>query len=197
MPCTAENNFVPEPPQAHADLIYLCFPNNPTGAVATREQLTRWVDYAHEHKALLLYDAAYEAYISDPEIPHSIYEIPGATRLRDRIPQLLENGWIHRCALRLHGNAESRDGADGRWPHHVAASALASALEHESEQRQLSGATRSRGALLRRREGAGEGVGRALHGQRGDPARSCRRKPVSKSTAERTRLTSGSRRRMA
>jgi LL-diaminopimelate aminotransferase len=78
MPCTAENNFVPEPPKEHADLVYLCFPNNPTGAVATREQLTRWVDYAHEHKALLLYDAAYEAYISEPEIPHSIYEIPGA-----------------------------------------------------------------------------------------------------------------------
>ncbi|CAN5568260.1 LL-diaminopimelate aminotransferase [soil metagenome] len=78
MPCTAENNFVPEPPIEHADLIYLCFPNNPTGAVATREQLTRWVDYAHEHKALLLYDAAYEGYISEPEIPHSIYEIPGA-----------------------------------------------------------------------------------------------------------------------
>lgn len=78
MPCTAENNFVPEPPSAHADLVYLCFPNNPTGAVASREPLTRWVDYAHEHKALLLYDAAYEAYISAPDIPHSIFEIPGA-----------------------------------------------------------------------------------------------------------------------
>jgi len=78
LPCRAENGFVPEPPSAHADLVYLCFPNNPTGTVASREQLTRWVDYAREHKALLLYDAAYEAYISEPEIPHSIYEIPGA-----------------------------------------------------------------------------------------------------------------------
>ncbi len=78
LPCTAENNFVPEPPSAHADLVYLCFPNNPTGAVVTREQLTRWIDYAREHNALLLYDAAYEAYISGPEIPHSIYELPGA-----------------------------------------------------------------------------------------------------------------------
>ena len=78
MPCTAETNFVPKPPAAHADLVYLCFPNNPTGAVATREELTRWVEYAQEHKALLLYDAAYEAYISQPEIPHSIFEIPGA-----------------------------------------------------------------------------------------------------------------------
>ena len=78
LPCTAENNFVPEPPTEHVDLVYLCFPNNPTGAVATREQLQRWVDYAQEHNAILLFDAAYEAYISQPEIPHSIFEIEGA-----------------------------------------------------------------------------------------------------------------------
>jgi LL-diaminopimelate aminotransferase len=77
MPCRAENGFVPEPPQEHVDLIYLCFPNNPTGAVAARAQLQRWVHYAHEQDAILLYDAAYEAYISDPAIPHSIFEIPG------------------------------------------------------------------------------------------------------------------------
>ncbi|MBV9008267.1 MAG: LL-diaminopimelate aminotransferase [Verrucomicrobia bacterium] len=78
LPCTAENNFVPEPPQAHVDLVYLCFPNNPTGAVATREQLSGWVEYARAHDALLLFDAAYEAYISEAEIPHSIFEVPGA-----------------------------------------------------------------------------------------------------------------------
>src|SRR5436305_10069449 len=78
LPCTAGNNFVPEPPQEHVDLVYLCFPNNPTGAVATREQLVGWVDYARQHDALLLFDAAYEAYISDPKIPHSIFEIEGA-----------------------------------------------------------------------------------------------------------------------
>jgi LL-diaminopimelate aminotransferase len=78
LPCTAENNFVPEAPNEHVDLIYLCFPNNPTGAVATRDQLARWVDYAHRHDALILFDAAYEAYISSPEIPHSIFEIDGA-----------------------------------------------------------------------------------------------------------------------
>jgi LL-diaminopimelate aminotransferase len=78
LPCTAENNFVPEPPKEHVDLVYLCFPNNPTGAVARREQLTRWVEYAREHEAILLFDAAYEAYISEPDIPHSIFEIPGA-----------------------------------------------------------------------------------------------------------------------
>ena len=78
LPCTAETNFVPEPPREHVDLVYLCFPNNPTGAVASRAQLTRWVEYAREHEALLLYDAAYEAYISEPDVPHSIFEIPGA-----------------------------------------------------------------------------------------------------------------------
>jgi LL-diaminopimelate aminotransferase len=76
--CRAENKFVPEPPNEQADLVYLCFPNNPTGAVASCEQLTRWVEYAREHEALLLFDAAYEGYISDPQIPHSIFEIPGA-----------------------------------------------------------------------------------------------------------------------
>ena len=78
LPCTAENNFVPASPKGHVDLIYLCFPNNPTGAVATREQLAGWVDYARQHNALILFDAAYEAYISDPKIPHSIFEIEGA-----------------------------------------------------------------------------------------------------------------------
>ena len=78
LPCTAENDFVPEPPQQHVDLVYLCFPNNPTGAVATREQLAQWINYARQHDALILFDAAYEAYVSDSKIPHSIYEIDGA-----------------------------------------------------------------------------------------------------------------------
>jgi len=78
LPCTPENNFVPDPPKEHVDLVYLCFPNNPTGAVASREQLGRWVAYAREHEAILLFDAAYEAYISQPELPHSIFEIDGA-----------------------------------------------------------------------------------------------------------------------
>ena len=78
LPCGPENAFVPQPPRDRVDIIYLCFPNNPTGSVASRAQLARWVDYAREHEAIILYDAAYEAYISDPLIPHSIYEIPGA-----------------------------------------------------------------------------------------------------------------------
>ena len=78
LPGTADNGFVPEPPKEHVDLVYLCFPNNPTCAVASREQLSGWVDYARQHEALLLFDAAYEAYISQQDIPHSIFEIPGA-----------------------------------------------------------------------------------------------------------------------
>lgn len=78
LPTTAANNFTPELPKEHVDVIYLCYPNNPTGAVASRETLTKWVEYAKANDALILYDAAYEAYITDPEIPHSIYEIPGA-----------------------------------------------------------------------------------------------------------------------
>ena len=78
MPCTEANGFVAEPPKQKADIIYLCFPNNPTGAVATKEQLAEWVEYARKNKAIILFDAAYEAYISDPKIPHSIYEIEDA-----------------------------------------------------------------------------------------------------------------------
>lgn len=78
MPCTEDSDFVPEPPDEKVDLIYLCFPNNPTGAVATKDQLTKWVDYARRNKAIILFDAAYEAFIADPEIPHSIYEVDGA-----------------------------------------------------------------------------------------------------------------------
>ncbi|HPW51902.1 MAG TPA: LL-diaminopimelate aminotransferase [Spirochaetota bacterium] len=76
--CNKSNKFVPELPKEKVDLIYLCFPNNPTGEVATKKQLTEWVNYARENKSLILFDAAYEAFIRDENIPHSIYEIEGA-----------------------------------------------------------------------------------------------------------------------
>jgi LL-diaminopimelate aminotransferase len=78
MPCKAENNFVPQIPTEKVDVIYLCFPNNPTGMTITKPELKKWVDYALANKAIILYDAAYEAYISDPNLPHSIFEIEGA-----------------------------------------------------------------------------------------------------------------------
>lgn len=78
LPCSAENNFVPSLPEKRVDIIYLCLPNNPTGTTLTRDQLKTWVDYARENKSLILFDAAYEAYISEADVPHSIYEIEGA-----------------------------------------------------------------------------------------------------------------------
>src|SRR5882757_7047600 len=99
--CSAENDFVAAPPKEHADVIYLCFPNNPTGAVATRAQLEAWVAYAREHQSIILYDAAYEAYISNPEIPHSIYEIPGAREVAIEFRSFSKNGGFTgtRCAF--------------------------------------------------------------------------------------------------
>ena len=80
LPCTAENGFFPAYPKEKVDMIYLCFPNNPTGVVASREQLKGWVDYALANDSVILFDAAYEAFITDPSIPHSIYEIDGAKK---------------------------------------------------------------------------------------------------------------------
>lgn len=78
LPCNKENNFVPALPEEKVDMIYLCLPNNPTGTVLTKEQLKVWVDYARDNKSLILFDAAYEAFITEDNIPHSIYEIEGA-----------------------------------------------------------------------------------------------------------------------
>lgn len=78
LPVTAENNFIPELPKEAVDMIYLCYPNNPTGTVLTRAELKKWVDYARENKAIILFDAAYEVFVSDEDVPHSIYEIEGA-----------------------------------------------------------------------------------------------------------------------
>ena len=78
MPCTGANNFTPAIPEEKVDVIYLCYPNNPTGAVATKEDLQKWVDYARANDAVILFDAAYEAFITEDHIPHSIYEIEGA-----------------------------------------------------------------------------------------------------------------------
>jgi len=78
LPCTSENGFIPEIPKERVDIIFLCYPNNPTGTVASKTELKKWVDYALKNKSVILFDAAYEAYISDPDIPHTIYEIEGA-----------------------------------------------------------------------------------------------------------------------
>lgn len=99
--CTAENGFVPQIPEEKADIVYLCFPNNPTGAVATRAQLEAWVAYARKHGSILLYDAAYEAFVSDPSVPRSIYEIPGARECAIEFRSFSKNGGFTgtRCAF--------------------------------------------------------------------------------------------------
>ena len=101
LPCRPSNGFIPEPPRRHVDVIYLCSPNNPTGAAATRPQLEAWVQYALREKSIILFDAAYEAYISDPALPHSIYEIPGARECAIEFRSFSKNGGFTgvRCAL--------------------------------------------------------------------------------------------------
>ncbi|HNY25860.1 MAG TPA: LL-diaminopimelate aminotransferase [Candidatus Sumerlaeota bacterium] len=92
MPCTAENGFFPDLPQGKVDLIYLCSPNNPTGAVATHAQLKVFVDYALAHKAIIIYDSAYASFISDPSLPRSIYEIEGAKKCAIEINSFSKEG---------------------------------------------------------------------------------------------------------
>jgi LL-diaminopimelate aminotransferase len=100
LPCSAANKFVADVPKEHSDLIYLCFPNNPTGAVATRAQLEAWVKYAKANDAIILFDAAYEAFIQDPEIPRSIFEIEGARDCAIEFRSFSKNGGFTgvRCA---------------------------------------------------------------------------------------------------
>jgi LL-diaminopimelate aminotransferase len=101
LPCTAENNFVAAPPEVPVDIVYLCFPNNPTGAVASREQLTAWVEYARRHNTIIFFDAAYGDYITDDSLPRSIYEIPGARECAIEFRSFSKSGGFTgvRCAL--------------------------------------------------------------------------------------------------
>jgi LL-diaminopimelate aminotransferase len=116
LPCRPDNKFVPEPPGEKVDIVYLCFPNNPTGAVASREQLSRWVGYARENEAIILFDAAYEAYISDPSIPHSIYEIPGARECAVEFRSFSKNGGFTgvRCGFTVMPKALLARASDGQ-----------------------------------------------------------------------------------
>jgi LL-diaminopimelate aminotransferase len=121
LPCNAANGFVAEVPEQHADLIYLCFPNNPTGAVATRAQLEAWVAYARANDAIILFDAAYEAYIQDPAIPRSIFEIEGARECAIEFRSFSKNGGFTgvRCAYVVIPQAVTgSDGMGGRVPLH-------------------------------------------------------------------------------
>lgn len=115
LPITAENNFTAEIPTQKVDLIYLCFPNNPTGATATKEHLKAWVDYAKTHGSIIFFDAAYEAYITDPELPHSIYEIEGARDCAIEFRSFSKNAGFTgtRCALTVVPKTLTAKAADG------------------------------------------------------------------------------------
>lgn len=117
--CNAENNFTPELPKERADIIYLCFPNNPTGTTLPKEELKKWVDYAKANGSVILYDAAYEAYIQEPGIPHSIYEIEGAKEVAIEFRTFSKNAGFTgtRCAFTVVPKtvmAATKDG--GQYP---------------------------------------------------------------------------------
>lgn len=119
---TEENGFVPEPPREPVDLVYLCFPNNPTGATATKEQLERWVEYAKRHHALILFDAAYVSFIRDEQIPHSIYEIEGAREVAVEFRSFSKVAGFTgtRCAYTVvPKDCVARDSAGGRYELHT------------------------------------------------------------------------------
>ena len=113
MPCVAENGFMPALPEEPVDMIYLCFPNNPTGAAATAEQLKPWVDYANRTGAVILYDSAYEAFITTPGVPHTIYEIPGAETCAIEFRSFSKTAGFTgtRCAYTVVPKALTRGGA--------------------------------------------------------------------------------------
>jgi LL-diaminopimelate aminotransferase len=115
LPITAENDFTAQIPTQKVDLVYLCFPNNPTGAVATREHLTAWVNYAKAHGSIIFFDAAYEAYITDPALPHSIYEIEGARDCAIEFRSFSKNAGFTgtRCALTVVPKTLMAKAADG------------------------------------------------------------------------------------
>ncbi len=103
LPCTEENEFIPKLPSSNVDLIYLCYPNNPTGTTLNKEQLREWVDYAIDNKSIILFDAAYEAYIQEKNIPHSIYEINGAKEVAVEFRSFSKNAGFTgtRCAYTI------------------------------------------------------------------------------------------------
>lgn len=136
LPCTAENGFVPELPSEHVDVIYLCYPNNPTGTTLNREQLKVWVDYAIRENVLIFYDAAYEAYIQSEDVPHSIYEIPGAKQ----------------CAVEFHSYSKTAGFTGVRCGYTVVPKALLAAPSVEKGSSPLGGIRGGLNTLWNRRQ---------------------------------------------
>ena len=144
MPCTAENHFVPELPKETPDMIYLCLPNNPTGTTLTKDQLQEWVDYANKVGAVIIYDAAYEAYISEADVAHSIYECKGATT----------------CAIELRSFSKNAG--------FTASCTLGEKTRNQVQRCALHCTARRRSRIFRGWKARAEGTGRILYEQRKD-----------------------------
>ena len=172
MPCRIENKFVPEIPKQRIDIIYLCYPNNPTGAVLTKSELKKWVNYAIENDALIIFDAAYEAYIQDPDIPHSIYEIKGAKKVAIEFRSFSKTAGFTgvRCGYTVvpkELTAATLEGAchTGRRTDTIKQT-VAQTPVHQIQWSFLYHPTGSRSHLYAGREGTSEKNGKLLHGQR-------------------------------
>ena len=136
------------PPQKKCRSDLSLFPQQSHRRRCHPRRFTRWVDYAADNESLILFDAAYEAYITDASIPHSIYEIPGANDVSHRIPLLLQNGRLHRHALRLHRRPQNRHGQNKEGKKALHARPLASPPHHQIQQRLLHRPARRRGSLF-------------------------------------------------
>ena len=166
MPCNEANDFIPALPTGKVDIIYLCFPNNPTGTVASKAELKKWVDYANANDAVIFFDAAYEAFITNPEIPHSIYEIEGAKKCAIEFRSFSKTAGFTgvRCGLvvvpeEVMGTTTTRREVQLQQ-------ALAAPHHHQVQRRLLPGPARRRRGLLRRGVEADQGDHRLLHGER-------------------------------
>jgi len=157
---TAENNFTPALPASPVDIIYLCYPNNPTGTVLPKAELKKWVDFAREHNSVIFYDAAYEAYITDPEIPHSIYEIDGARDVAIEFRSFSKTAGFTgtRCAYTV-----IPESLTGRT---AAGSAVGPPAQHEVQRRLVHHPARGRSGVQPRRQGPGAAAHRLLPHQR-------------------------------
>ncbi len=162
------NGFLPLPDASvKCDIIYICSPNNPTGAAYDRKGLKAWVDYANAQNAVILYDAAYECFIEDENLPHSIYEIEGRKDLRDRVLLLLQDGGIHGHALRLDRRS---DRARGRQTEQD----VAAPPDHQVQRRSVYRTEGRRRLLHRGRHEADQGYPRLLQAECQGPVRDAR-----------------------
>ena len=170
MPCTAANDFIPDLPAGHVDLIYLCSPNNPTGAVMTRDALARWIEYARREQAVILFDAAYESYITDPALPRSIYEVEGAREVAIEFRSFSKNAGFTglRCGYIVVPKGAQGPRCFGRGS--GSASAVGAAALDQVQRRGVPGAARRRGRVLSGRPAGHCRARCVLHGKCRDHA---------------------------